>query len=41
MVVFEDETGKYEITAGSMTLGAPNAFTMSLTFRETSLDWLW
>ena len=35
VVVLQDETGKYEITAGSVILRAPNAFTMSLTFRET------
>jgi hypothetical protein len=36
VTVLEDETGKYEITAGSVTLTAPNAFTLSLTFRQTS-----
>jgi len=36
VVVLQDETGKYEITAGSVTLLAPNAFTMSLTFRQTA-----
>jgi len=36
VVVLQDETGKYEITAGSVTLRPPNAFTMSLTFRQTA-----
>jgi len=36
VVVLQDETGKYEITAGSVTLRSPNAFTMSLTFRQTT-----
>ena len=36
VIVLEDETGKYEITAGSVTLTAPNAFTLSLTFRQTT-----
>src|SRR5262245_19602438 len=36
VTVLEDETGKFEITAGSITLTSPNAFTMSLTFRQTT-----
>ena len=35
VVFLEDETGKYEIMAGSVTLSTPNAFTMKFTFRQT------
>src|SRR4030095_9475485 len=34
--VFEDETGKYEITAGSVTLTAQSAVTLRLSFRQTT-----
>jgi hypothetical protein len=36
VTVLQDETGTYEITAGSVTLTAPNAFTLKLTFRQTT-----
>jgi hypothetical protein len=36
VTVLQDETGTYEITAGSVTLAAPNAFTLKLTFRQTT-----
>ena len=36
VLVLEDEDGKLEITAGSVTLRSPNAFTMALTLRQTS-----
>ena len=34
-ILLQDESGKFEITSGSIVLRAPNAFTMSLTFRQT------
>ena len=34
--VIQDEDGSFEITAGSVTLRAPNEFTMALSFRQTS-----
>ena len=36
VVFLQDETGKYEITAGSITLKAANAFTMQIAARQTS-----
>ena len=35
VVVLQDGSEKEEITAGSITLGTPNVFTMELTFRQT------
>ena len=36
VLVIQDEDGSIEITAGSVTLRAPNGFTMALSFRQTS-----
>ena len=36
VVIEQDESEKFEITAGSFTLSAPNVLTAEFTFRETT-----